>query len=261
MDIIDAIKTRRSVRTYASTSLDNCQSQAIIDNIKAASSPFGGCVTIRLRHYGDISESRPGTYGVIKGATDYLLMATGPDDASLLSAGFLMEQVVLEATRLGLGTCWIGGTFRGSSFDAEAWPQGESLRIISPIDPPAKPRLMERMMRSVVRSNRRKPFDTLFFSKGMTSPLPSSSELTRSLMMMRLAPSSVNSQPWRAFVSDGKVTFCSAGKGPLSLIDMGIGLCHFALAERYDGHMGSFSIEAEPPLLPEGLRYVASYCR
>ena len=66
---------------------------------------------------------------MISGAKTYFLIAAGADDNSALSAGYRFEQVVLEATRLGLGTCWVGGTFRKSAFNSHvSWPAGEGLR-------------------------------------------------------------------------------------------------------------------------------------
>jgi len=59
--------------------------------------------------------------------------------------------------------------------------------------------------------------------------------------MMRLAPSSVNSQPWRALVVGDTVHFYYTPKSNLSLIDCGIGLCHFYEDERFHGHAGRFS--------------------
>lgn len=45
-----------------------------------------------------------------------------------------MEELILYATSLGLGTCWIGGTFKKGQFaKAMEVNQEEILPIISPI--------------------------------------------------------------------------------------------------------------------------------
>ncbi|MGZ4412450.1 MAG: nitroreductase family protein, partial [Gaiellaceae bacterium] len=59
---------------------------------------------------------RLGTYGFIKGATGFLVGAVrrGPKDHE--DYGYLVEQAILHATSLGLGTCWLGGTFTKGTF-------------------------------------------------------------------------------------------------------------------------------------------------
>ena len=106
MDIIEAIKQRRSVRSFNGEILSADNRKSLLEAINNSSSPFGGNVTIRLKEF-DMKEGyKASTYGMIKGATDFLLLGIGSDEASALTAGFKFEQVVLKAWELGLGTCW-----------------------------------------------------------------------------------------------------------------------------------------------------------
>ncbi len=115
--------------------------------IEEVTDPFGGRVTIRLKEFDMKGGYKPSTYGMIKGAT-FFLLGIGGDDASALSAGFRFEQVVLKARQLGLGTCWIAATFKGSEFDhGESWPDGERLTVICPVGVPAKRSMMEKITR------------------------------------------------------------------------------------------------------------------
>lgn len=230
--------------------------------IDESSSPFGGNVSIRLKQFGAKEEYRPSTYGVIRGACDYFLVAMGSDECSALSAGFRFEQVVLKACELGLGTCWIAATFKGSDFDrAETWPSGESLKIISPVGVAANQSLLERVARMALGSKKRKPFDQLFFSDGFTHPLEPDNTFARSLDMLRCAPSSTNSQPWRAVVSGDTVRFYYIPKSRLSILDCGIGLCHFHECEKYLGHSGEFMTEAMADEAPSRWKYLITYRR
>ena len=64
---------------------------------------------------GDASAlKRLGTYGFIKGATGFIVGAVRQAPNDLEDYGYLREQVILYATGLGLGTCWLGGTFTRS---------------------------------------------------------------------------------------------------------------------------------------------------
>lgn len=261
MNIIEAIKARVSVRSYAGVALSKEQVEALEMAICEAKSPFGGSATIRLKEFELHGAYKPSTYGIITGAKNFLLMATGDDEASALSAGFMMEQVVLRATELGLGTCWIAATFRGSDFErGEKWPDGQSLRIISPVGVPAEKRsLKERLMRFAVRSSKRRPFGELFFSNGFSTPLDENSRYGESLEMMRLAPSSTNSQPWRATVQGDTVHFYYKPKSALSVLDCGIGLCHFFVTEQFNYHSGRFFRDADAPAAPDNWVYLTSY--
>ena len=116
MNIIEAIHARHSVRTFSGEPLQASVKKALEEAINNSRSPFEGSVTMRLASVGIGEEFRPSTYGVIRNALDFLLLGFANDKWSAVSGGFRMEQVVLEATRLGLGTCWVGGTFKKGSF-------------------------------------------------------------------------------------------------------------------------------------------------
>ena len=57
-----------------------------------------------------------GTYGFIKNPSAFILGAMEWLNYDLEDYGYLMETIILYATSLGLGTCWLGGTFAKSNF-------------------------------------------------------------------------------------------------------------------------------------------------
>ncbi len=260
MDITEIIRERRSVRTYDATPLSEEEKNALISTAEHATDPFGGQVTIRLRDVDPTHDFKPSTYGVIKGAPAYFLLGIGSDEASALSAGFRFEQVVLKATEMGLGTCWIAATFRGTAFaQGLDLPEGEELKIVCPVGHPAGRRLMEKMTRLTLGSDKRKPFDTLFFDRDFGTPLSPDNRFAPALAMLRLAPSSTNSQPWRALVDGTCVHFYYLPKSAVSLIDCGIGLCHFSLTQEAHGSAGRYYKAPTPPVPPKGWKYLYSY--
>lgn len=262
MDIIQAMTERRSVRTYVPEGLSPEMISELQKAVDESYSPFGGNVTIRLRKFDIKGDYKPSTYGVIKGASDYFLMGIGAGEESALTAGFRFEQVVLKAWQLGLGTCWIAGTFKGSQFDRnEQWPDGESLKIICPVGMPEKLRTMEKIMRFAVGSKNRKPFGELFFEEDFTKPLSPDNRFAEALQMLRLAPSSTNSQPWRALVDGNKVLFYYKPKSPASVLDTGIGICHFVETEKFRGFDGVFEKQNDAPQAPDDWKYLVTYTR
>lgn len=263
MNILEAIQTRKSVRNYNGETLTPQQHNIVSDSIEKASSPFGGAFTIRLKDYPKESDFKPGTYGVIKGACAYLTMAIGEDDNDALSAGFAMEKVVLDAWAEGLGTCWIAATFKGTDFERDnQWPEGQKLRIVSPIGVPSGKRsVIDRLTRTIARSNNRKPFDELFFYGDVDTPLRQDCTFGEALSMLRLAPSSTNSQPWRAVVTDDTVHFYINSYSRVGILNLGIGLYHFISTEQFYNHEGVFSVGKPDIITPEKWHYVTSYIR
>lgn len=260
MDILNIIKERRSVRSYNGELLTPEMEAKLIDAINSSTDPFGGKVTIRLNSFDLKDGFKPSTYGFIKGATNFFLLGIASDEASALSAGFRFEEVVLKAWELGLGTCWIAATFKGSDFDqGDTWPEGEELKIICPVGVAEKPRLLEKVGRKLMGSDNRKPFGDLFFTDDFKKSLSPESHFGEPLEMLRRAPSDTNSQPWRALVVGDTVHFYYKPKSPASVLDCGIGMCHFYLAEKYLGRKGSFFKADSVPTPPEDGMYIYSF--
>lgn len=256
-DIKKIISERVSVRTFdpdkpVPADVIGMMRSAVTD----ANSPFGGEFTIKLAEFQLKGPQSPGTYGTISGASWYLLMGIGDDELSALSAGYAMERVVLRATELGLGSCWIALTFKKDDFEREVkMPDGEPLRIISPLGYAAsKRRLLERMTRAVIRSSSRRSMNELFSFGRWGNDVPEDNKFFQPLAMMRLAPSAKNTQPWRALVEGENVWFYYVKKSEASMLDVGIGLCHFDLTLRSGGVEGewSFSKDVSFPTAPEG---------
>lgn len=262
MNIIEAIKERRSVRSFNGEPLSGSVTTALMEFARNIENPFGGSHSIRLKQFDLKNGFKPSTYGMIRGASDFFLMGIADDEISALAAGFGFEQVVLKAWQLGLGTCWIAATFKGTDFDnGEPWPAGQTLRIVCPVGKAAPKRMIEKIARMAIGSNNRKPFSDLFFTDGFTKPLSPDSRYGEPLEMLRLAPSSTNSQPWRVLVEGDTVHFYCVPKSQASVLDCGIGISHFYLTERFNGHTGSF-FKADPSPAPHlNWRYLISYRR
>lgn len=262
MDIIQAMKERRSVRSFNGKPLSPEIISDLQKTIDDSYTLFGGNITIKLKKFDLMGDFKPSTYGVIKGASDYFLMAIGGGENSALTAGFQFEQIVLKAWEMGLGTCWIAGTYKGSQFDqGEKWPEGESLKIICPVGVPEKQRMFEKVMRFTVGSDKRKPFGELFYEDDFKKSLTPESRFGESLEMLRIAPSSTNSQPWRVLVKAEEVMFYYKPKSPASVLDIGIGIYHFYATEKYNGYEGKFVKSTDFPIPPEDWKYLISYHR
>lgn len=260
MNIIEAIRERRSVRSFDGKPLSQVQKSVLEQAVCSAFNPFGGNVSIRLREFDIKGEYRPGTYGVIKGAVDFFLIALADDKASALAAGFVFEQIVLRAWQCGLGTCWIAGTFKESDFNRnQEWPAGEKLKIVCPVGIATKASIREKLTRLAMGSKNRKPFEELFLDGDSRTPLSPDSYFGQALEMLRLAPSARNSQPWRAIVCGNKVHFYYVSNGLPAVLNCGIGLCHFYEARKFSNADGVFKELTSAPVPPANWTYLISY--
>lgn len=253
MDIKDIIKERVSVRTFdPDRELGSKEIDTLKQAIALASEPFGGKYKIELKEFDLKGPQRPSTYGTISGAKWYLLMGIADGEMSALSAGYAMESVVLKATQIGLGTCWMALTFKGADFMKHSdMPEDEPLRIISPVGYPASGRRMiESLTRVTLGSSRRKPMDYLFSEDQFGNPVAETNRFYEALAMMRLAPSAKNAQPWRALVDGDTVWFYYEKKSEASVLDLGIGLCHFDLTLQASGMSGQWSQSTDAPVHP-----------
>ncbi|MBC7187049.1 MAG: nitroreductase family protein [Calditrichaeota bacterium] len=274
--VTELIRTRRSCRTFARRGIEHETREALLRYLEQPiPGPFGSSVRLGLLELGEGQRigARLGTYGVIRGARGFLLGAVRRSAMDLEDFGFVFEAAVLKATELGLGTCWLGGTFKRSSFAAALrLAEDELLPAVSPVGHPDERRsMLDVAFRAVAKSATRKPWQELFFAGTLAQPLTpeEAGPFATPLEMVRLAPWASNRQPWRV-VWDGEQGafhfFLQRTRGyrvpgavDLQRVDMGIALCHFALAAQEMGLRGRWQRLSTAPL-PGTLHYIASWC-
>ena len=152
---------------------------------------------------------------------------------------------------------------------AMALGEDEMMPCISPLGYPSKKlSVKENVMRKAIKADSRLPFEELFFNETFDVPLTEAKagRLAGALEMVRWAPSAVNKQPWRV-VADRNAAhfylkrnkgFISDAVGDMQKIDIGIALCHFALAAEENGIKLNFQIN-DPGIAAGDMEYMASY--
>ena len=280
--IVEVIKARYSVRTYQPVTIkDRDRSHLAEAALATQAGPFGNRPRFELLAASEDDGKALrglGTYGFIKGPTGFLVGASRVTDHSLEDFGFLMERLILLATDLGLGTCWLGGTFTKSRFAEKISLQSvETVPAVASVGYAARrPRTLDSLVRFVPGSDRRLPWESLFFDRSLTSPLnrQAADEFVLPLDMVRLGPSASNRQPWR-IVRQGNIWHFylqrSRAYGPSSFgslwpmadlqrIDMGIAMCHFDLTAKELGLTGQWSYGQPDIDKPNGqIEYTASW--
>lgn len=270
--IVETIKKRCSVRTYQDKELEpNVREmlQSYMDNLE---NPFGMQVKKYIIDKKLASEGEKlGTYGVIKGASTFMGISVPDKDLAHVAAGYEFENLILEATALGLGTVWLAATFNREGFaSAMGVPKNELFPAISPVGyPAAKRNLTESLMRTAMRSSSRKEWNTLFYLENFQTPLhkDESGDYAEPLEMLRLAPSDKNTQPWRVLKASNSYHFfvtyksgISRGEEIIKRVDAGIALSHFHQTVLELGLKGCFKqTEPENIELPQNTYYITSW--
>lgn len=265
--IIETMEIRCSIRSYSKRPLNHALQGQLIDYLNHVKHPFDANIRIELIEIKDYpGNHRLGTYGIIQNAQAFLAVCCDRSTLAEEALGYTFEKVILKCTQLGIGTCWIGGTFNKGAFaDAAGLKNNEMLPIISPVgQASAKPSIMSKAMSKMTKQKSRKSFETLFFSNDWTVGLtPKTAGIFgEPLEMVRIAPSSRNCQPWKVLVDDKGAHFYRTAPRDINRIDMGIALCHFDLACCELGIEGAFDCcETAESKEPEGAFYTLSWLR
>ncbi len=214
----DAIRNRVSRRTFTGVPFTESEKEAIISLVEKANTESGLSIEY-VEDGGEAFASRRKSYGMFKNVRSLLLMKGKKSDANLWEkVGYYGEGIILDLTDMDFGTCWVGGTFDKSKFDAQKDEEITSVIVIGKIDPAG---LKERMIRSAI-SKRRKPVE-----ERLISEVEIPEWMRQGMESVRLAPSAVNSQK-PTFHYDGEVLTADVStEHAMYLIDLGIAKKHF----------------------------------
>lgn len=241
---LDAASVRHSRRSYDGAPVDS-DILGELEHFCARFRPSPVARTILIREApADIFTGIVGSYGRVSGSPSAIAVVgtTGAPGVEM-SVGYTGEAAVLEATRHGLGTCWIGGFFKPQRV-AHLLDLGGGERVfaVSPLGTPSKTLSgLEFAIKTTkaVQGTPRKPAEEI--APGFESWLP---WVRAGVEAARLAPSAVNRQPWRFRYEDGRVICAFEGEETTSKIskkvDCGIAMLHFELGARGAGVSGTW---------------------
>ncbi len=275
--IVEVIQRRTSWRDYIPQPLEDDIKDVIIQLLQAEKkSPMGGELRFELIEMPELDPNEKkqlGTYGFIKGAQYFIVAAIHKSKYDLENLGYLMEEIILFATDLGLGTCWLGGTFNRSAFAVQINVNtNETVPAITPIGYPTQNRsFRDSTIRRIAKSKKRFQWDTLFFENNFNQPLTqeAAKEYAMPLEMVRISPSASNRQPWRVLkeIEHHNYHFFIHRRGnkrsslfpDFPRIDLGISICHFDLTIQELNLKGRWEFTHPDIDSPDHLEYVASW--
>lgn len=239
--LYQTIFRRKSVRRYDMTPLE----ASVIDEVSKLIPVLKPLYDIRI----DI-QLVPGS--AIRGmlavrAPHYLILSSENKEGCLVNAGFVLQQMDLALSAMGLGSCWVGLAKPSAEI---AIKPGMEFVIAMAFGKPAGSPHRESLSEFI-----RKPLSQI--TDTPDDPL---------LEAARLAPSSVNSQPWHFKRTGEKIhAYCVKPSRlktmvyeRLNRIDMGIAICHIWLAAQHHGKEPVFIREPQLKEAPSGYEYVVT---
>jgi nitroreductase len=263
MDLVSAIQNRHSVRRYKNRSVP----QGIVQQVIAAGRnavPLRSEIGVRwyVAWNGQVIaqclSGLSGVYNMFTSAPHYIIAVSQERPGFMENLGFCMEQLILTATALRLGTCWIGGMFSEKELHEFVPDLDKDERIVA-ITPLGYADTSQgaRMARQLHRwgtdhlGNRRALHETVSHDIWDVPWTFHDETLTQLFELTRLAPSWANTQPWHFVVDDQRLIALvnhvpqrgniREGK-PYYRLDGGIAMCHFYLGAQAVGWPGSWEI-------------------
>ncbi len=231
-----AVFARRSRRSYKTKS-PSAESLKRLDSTCRAFVPFPEARAVLIQEGSDaVFRGIVGRYGKIDNAPSYVAFIGDLASPRVQEAvGYTGEGIVLEATALELGTCWVGGYFDPEAVAQQITLDGrERVLAVTPVGlVPETFTFQERIMSGFGGMHRRKPL------KQLLTGMPTEDWMSTALEAARAAPSAVNRQPWRFDVSEKAVSIGLAASRDTYRIsrrlDCGIAMLHLELGARHEG--------------------------
>lgn len=267
MDIIEIIKNRKSCRTYIPKQL-NKNDKAVLEKYMKAIALGLDQESIKFQIIEKEENEIPLkiNYGMIQGHNTYVLGSSKACPESRINYGYSMEKVLLKASELNISSCWVG-YFDPNYFKEIHIRNGYEIPSILILGYAEKQSVGERLVRMSIKANKRNDWETMFFDLSTNSPLtpkqiPSYADV---LEMLRLGPSSGNTQPWRVFYDKKSEEFHFFKKiinkryneMGLHEIHMGIAMAHFELSAKHKGLGGRWiKIEEKRKGISDDLHYI-----
>ena len=213
MDIMEAIHTRHSVRSY----LDKPIPQALREKLDALAANCNQTGNLHISiQYDDPDgfDSRLAHYGHFRNVRNYIVLAGNQKEDFAYRCGYYGEQLVLLAQTLGLNTCWAAMTFNRKKVRA-LLEEGDTLCMVIALgygENQGVPR-KSKSLENVIEVHGPCPD---WFVRGVEAALE--------------APTAVNQQKFLFALENGQPVARVNGIGTNTKVDLGIAACHFEIA-------------------------------
>ena len=222
-DLHSAIDKRQSRRTYIAKPIEMDRVEALQNSIDAFQKDEKVNMRLVLNN-GDAFNGFRKSYGLLSGVQNYIALITKPSDVlAMEKLGYFGECLVLHATNMGLGTCWVATFDRGlCKTNLE-----ENEQVVCAITIGYVPEVLntkEKLIRWVTH-RKTKSIEQMYVSN-----TPPPEWFIKGMIAVQKAPSAVNRQPVVFTYENGKVSAAVDDiRSESYAFDLGIAKLHFEL--------------------------------
>jgi len=223
MTLHQAANERRSRRKY----LDQAIAPQMQETLRGFAQEYGKAGDMRIELVFDDGKAFAGfrkSYGLLTGVQHYAgLIAKRGCPVAEEKMGYFGEMFMLQAVALGLGTCWVGGSFRREDCPFELADDEQLYCTITLGHCAPNDNVRERFIQTMTHRRSKRAEDMMAVA-GVDAP----DWFVAGVRAVERAPSAVNKQPWMFTYQDhtARVTLVNSR----SWVDLGIAKLHFALA-------------------------------
>jgi len=168
MQFMDVVTARKSVRSYSNQEVEEEKLNKILEAARLAPSWANKqcCNYIVVKDKAKIEKMAGVLKSWLKPVPIIVAACADPKDSGsrngmdyfLVDVGISMQQLVLAATDLGLGTCWIGAFDEAKTKKMLDVPENVKIVALTPIGYPAdKEGFGSKLVKTLVGSEKRKP--------------------------------------------------------------------------------------------------------
>lgn len=220
MNYIHAINQRISRRSYLNTSIESDKLELLKQEIQRANQESG--LTITFLEDGSNAFDGAKSYGMFQGVRSMLVLKGDKNLEHLKEkVGYYGERLILVAEELGLGTCWVGGTFDKNAKEFQTDKEEEIICVVPVGNVVDSLTIKEKVLRAGIHRHT-KPIDEM-----IRSNRPLTEEETEAMKLVQLAPTARNTQKVVFSFYDSCITAGVPNDGFFDLVDLGICKLHF----------------------------------
>jgi len=217
MDLLEAVKSRHSVRNYTDKKIDGETLEQLKKIVDECNSNSGLNIQLCL----DEPEAFSGfmaKYGKFTNTKNYVALIGKKDNQLDEKIGYFGEMIVIKAQQLGLNTCWVAMSYNKGKSGAKA-QSGEKLLMVISIG----------FGETNGVSHKTKPIEKLCSVKGNMPDW-----FKNGMEAVQLAPTAMNQQKF-SFELNGNKVKAVAGPGIYTKVDLGIAKYHFEIGAGKNG--------------------------
>ena len=223
LNLYNAIDKRQSRRKYITEPIEIVSVKVLQHSIDTFQKNENVKIQLVLNN-GDAFNGFRKSYGLLSGVQNYIALIARPNDVlAMEKLGYWGECLVLQATSMGLGTCWVA-TFDRSSCEVSL---DDNEQVVCAITIGYVPDALSTKEKLIRWGTHRK---TKSVEQMYVSNAPPPEWFIKGMKAAQKAPSAVNRQPVVFTYENGKVSAAVNDiQGDCNAFDLGIAKLHFEL--------------------------------